>query len=265
MTRHRGSGPFRLDPLDFRRLGRRAVDMAADHLIALPSGPVYGPMDPRERAELLNQVMPDEGFSADEILDLIGERLLPHPMGNGHPRFFGWVNSAPSQLAVITELLAAALNPSCAGGDHAAIYLERCVIRWLMELVEFPTSRAMGILVSGGSMASLVGLTVARQWASRVDGWDVRARGLQDDRPRLVLYASTEGHSCLRKSAEMLGLGHDSVRTIPVDEHYRMDVRALEETVQRDKAEGLRPFCVVATAGTVNSGSVDPIGAMVEV
>src|SRR6266851_4452649 len=132
-------------------------------------------------------------------------------MGNGHPRFFGWVNSPPAMLAVLTEVLAAAMNPSCAGGDHAAIYVERCAVRWLMELVGFPTEGSMGLLVSGGSMASLTALAAARHRAVAADGGDVRQDGLQDRSAPLVLYMSEEGHSCIRKAAELLGLGGASV------------------------------------------------------
>jgi glutamate/tyrosine decarboxylase-like PLP-dependent enzyme len=128
-----------------------------------------------------------------------------------------------------------------------------------MELVGFPAEGSMGLLVSGGSMASLTCLAAARHRAAAVDGWDVRARGLRDFPAPLVLYLSDEGHSCMRKAAELLGLGGDSVRTIPVDGDFRMDVRALHEAVAADRAAGRRPFCVGASAGTVNSGAIDPL------
>ena len=99
-------------------------------------------------------------------------------MGNGHPRFFGWANSPPSPIGAVAEFLAGAMGPSCAGGDHAAIYLERCVVRWLMELVGFPVEGSMGLLVSGGSMASLTCLAAARQRAVAAAGHDVRADGI---------------------------------------------------------------------------------------
>ena len=110
------------------------------------------------------------------------------------------------------------MNPSCAGGDHAAIYVERAAVRWLMELVGFPTEGSMGLLVSGGSMASLTCLAAARHRAAAADGWDVRARGIAGVPAPLVLYLSEEGHSCMRKAAEVLGLGAEAVRTVPVDD-----------------------------------------------
>jgi aromatic-L-amino-acid decarboxylase len=156
------------------------------------------------------------------------------------------------------------MNPSCAGGDHAAIYLERCTVRWLMELVGFPTEGSMGLLVSGGSMASLTCLAAARQRAVERAGGDVRAEGLQGRPSALVLYLSAEGHSCLRKAAELLGLGAQAIRTIPVDADFRMDVPALRAAIAADRAGGKQPFCVAASAGTVGSGAIDPLDELAD-
>jgi aromatic-L-amino-acid decarboxylase len=139
---------------EFRRLGYRAIDLAAEHLAQVPSGPVYRQMKAEDRARLMDLPLPNMQSSPDQLLEFIQREILAYPMGNGHPRFFGWVNSPPAMLAVLTEVVAAAMNPSCAGGDHAAIYVERCAVRWLMELIGFPAESSMGLLVSGGSMAS---------------------------------------------------------------------------------------------------------------
>src|SRR5262249_47429388 len=156
----------------------------------------------------------------------------------------------------LAELIAAGMNPSCAGGDHAAIYVERCAVRWLMELVGFPTSGSMGLLVSGGSVASLIGLAAARhRWAVR-HGWDIRHRGLWGVSAPLVLSLSEEGHSCLRKAAELLGLGEAAIHTVPVTADFKMDVAALRTAVAADRAAGRVPFCVAASAGTVSTGAV---------
>ena len=108
-------------------------------------------------------------------------------------------------------------------------------------------------------MASLSCLAAARHRAAAADGWDVRARGLQDAQPQLVLYLSEEGHSCIRKAAEVLGLGRDGVCEVPVDGDLRMDVAALAAAIAADRAAGRRPFCVAASAGTVNTGAIDPL------
>jgi aromatic-L-amino-acid decarboxylase len=254
-----------MDPEQFRRLGHQAVDLVADYLGGLPERAVFTPMTPGERKTLLDASLPESGLDAAELLEQCRTQVLTHPMGNGHPRFFGWVNSPPAPLGVLGDFIAAAANPSCAGGDHAAIYLERCATRWLMELVGFPTENSFGLLVSGGSMASLTALAAARHRAATTRGWDVRTEGLQGgDRPRLVLYTSAAGHSCIRKSAELLGLGSEAVRVLPTDAAFRMDLNALASALARDRAAGLAPFCVSATAGTVGTGAFDPLDALAD-
>ena len=258
------TSPFSLDPDELRRLGYRAVDLMVEHLAGLADGPVFQPMTPDERRGLLDQPLPTSSAAPDAILDRIRDQVLTHPMGNGHPRFFGWINSPPVPLAALADLLAAALNPSCAGGDHAAIYLERCVVRWLMELLGFPTDGSMGLLVSGGSMASLTCLATARSWTAKRDGWDVREDGVRAAPAPLALYLTAEGHSSIRKAAELMGLGAASLRTVPVDRDFRMDVDALRQTIRQDREAGVRPFCVAASAGTAGTGAIDPLDALAD-
>jgi glutamate/tyrosine decarboxylase-like PLP-dependent enzyme len=257
-------GPPALPPEDFRHFGHRAVDVMADWLAGIDTRAVFTPMTPADRAELLEQPLPEAGATPASILERFISSVLPHPMGNGHPRFFGWVNSAPAPIGVLAELLAAGMNPSCAGGDHAAIYVERCATRWLMELLGYPTAGSMGILVSGGSMATLTGLAAARHRAATAAGWNVRTEGLQGGRPRLVLYMAEEGHSCVHKAAELLGLGGDAVRVLPTDGHFRLDPAVVAAAMARDRTAGLAPFCVVASAGTVSTGAVDPLADLAD-
>jgi aromatic-L-amino-acid decarboxylase len=247
---------------EFRRLGHSAVDLVADYLSDVVKRPVFTPMRESERQSLLEAAFPLSGRPAEALVDSIARDVFPHAMGNGHPRFFGWVNSPPAPIGVIGDFLAAALNPSCAGGDHAAVYVERTAVRWLMELVSFPTVGSMGLLVSGGSMATLVGLAAARH---RAAGWKIRSEGLQGARRRLILYMTEEGHSCVRKAVELLGLGTDSIRTIPTDSAFRMDVSALEAAIAKDRAAGFVAFCVVASAGTVSTGAIDPIAELADI
>ena len=248
-----------LDMSQFRGLSLDVAGVVVDHLSGIRQGPVFERLETEERQLLLDQPFPEEGTAPQTILDFVRERILPHPMGNGHPRFFGWVNSPPAPIGILGDFLAATMNPSCAGGDHAAIYLERCCVRWLMELVGFPTQGSMGLLVSGASVATITGLAAARQWACRRDGWNVREEGLQGNRPPLTLYTSDEGHSCIRKAVELLGLGSAAIRSIPVNDRFKLNVPALRETVAADRAAGRRPFCVAASAGTVNTGAIDPL------
>ncbi|MBO0872418.1 MAG: aminotransferase class V-fold PLP-dependent enzyme [Pseudonocardia sp.] len=245
-------------------LGRDVAGLVADYLASVPDHPVWRPVRAEDRDWLVDQPLPRSGRPLADLVGDVRDRVLRYPMGNGHPRFFGWVNSPPSPAGVLIEPLASALNPSCAGGEHAGPLLERAVVRWLAELVGYPHPPGGGLLTSGASMATIICLAAARQRAARRDGWDVRVDGLSGRAP-FVVYVSAEGHSCLRKAAELLGLGTRNVRTIPVDAAFRMDPEALLAAVTEDRAAGLRPFCVAASAGTVNTGAVDPLAEIGDV
>jgi glutamate/tyrosine decarboxylase-like PLP-dependent enzyme len=265
MTGHSDKSVLALEPERFRRLAHEAVDLVADYLAGIGTAPVFQPMTPAERATLMQQPFDAAGVAPEAVLDRFRTAVLPHAMGNGHPRFFGWVNSPPAPIGVVADFLAAALNPSCAGGDHAAIYVERAAVRWLMELIGFPTEGSMGLLASGGSAATLMALAAARHRAAREDGWSVRAEGLQHARPALCIYVSPAGHSCIQKAAEILGLGVQAIHRVAADARDRLDVGALRAAVAADRAAGKRPFCVAASAGTVGTGAIDPLAALADV
>jgi aromatic-L-amino-acid decarboxylase len=257
-TQHR----WEWSPDDLRRVGHLVVDLIVQHLTSLPERSVFQPVPPELATRFLSAACPQAGQAAEEILAEFARDVASYPFGNGHPRFYGWVNSPPTVMGVFAEALAAAMNPSVAGGNHAATYVERLVLHWFQSLLGFPES-SMGLLVSGGSMATLTGLAIARhvQLAAKL-GVDVRASGLQGVERRLRVYTSTEGHSCLRKAAELLGLGSDHLRVVPVDVQRRMQVSALEAAIQGDLAAGHVPIAVAASAGTVNSGAIDPLAAL---
>jgi aromatic-L-amino-acid decarboxylase len=259
------SAPPALDPEHFRRLAHAAVDLAADYLAGISAAPVFRPMSPAERATLMQEPLDAAGIAPETVLERFRAVVLPHAMGNGHPRFFGWVNSPPAPIGIVADFLAAALNPSCAGGDHAAIYVERAAVRWLMELIGFPTDGSMGLLASGGSAATLIALAAARHQAAREDGWNVRAEGLQHARPALRIYVSPDGHSCIQKATEILGLGVQAIHRLATDARHRIEVGSLRAAVAADRAAGRRPFCVAASAGTVGTGAIDPLDELADV
>ncbi|MFF3501528.1 pyridoxal phosphate-dependent decarboxylase family protein [Streptomyces sp. NPDC003247] len=250
---------------EFRRLAHETADLVVDHLTNIRNGPVFRVMPEAVRTRLRTQELSDAPAPAAELLKDIDELVLPYPMGNGHPRFFGWVNSAPAPIGVLADMLAAAQNPSADVGDIAALHVETAVLGWFKDLMGFP-SEAAGILVSGGTTATMTGLAAARQWVAETDGWDVRRDGVDPpDGRRLVLYTSEEAHSSVRKSVELLGLGSSALRTVAVDDGYRMCPEDLVRRIEHDIEAGERPFCVVATAGTVNTGAVDPLDAIADI
>jgi aromatic-L-amino-acid decarboxylase len=244
-----------------RDFGYQVVDLIAESLGSIDRGPVFRPVPPEIANSLSSQDLPETGMPPEALLADFRERVLPYPLGNGHRRFWGWVNSPPAVMGIFADALAAAMNPSVAGGNHAAVHLEHGVLAWFKELLGFPALSG-GLLVSGGSVANLIGLAVARHVGS---GFDVRSDGLQRAPQNLTVYTSVEAHSCVRKAVELLGIGSANLRSIAVDDHFRIDVAALEEAIATDVAAGLRPLAVVASAGTVNSGAIDPLVAVSEV
>jgi aromatic-L-amino-acid/L-tryptophan decarboxylase len=250
-----------LPPDEFRRLGYRAIDLLADHFAALPSGKCRLPVPADVQRTLSQQPLPQGATDPDTLLDFVASTIFRYPMGNGSPRFFAWGNSPAAPLAVLGDLLASGLNPSVAGGDHAATYVEHAVLTWMRAIVGVP-SWTGGILTSGGSVANLTGLAVMRHVKT---GGAVRRDGLPNGRARLVVYTSTEAHSCIQKAIELLGIGHENLRKLPVSADWRMDVDALIERIAEDRAAGLTPACVVATAGTVNTGAIDPLAEIADV
>ncbi|NQZ46533.1 MAG: amino acid decarboxylase, partial [Erythrobacter sp.] len=185
--------------------------------------------------------------------------VLPYPTGNLHPGFFGWVMGNGSLTGAMADALASTMNAHVAGYDQSAAFVERQVISWLSELIGYPKD-ASGLLVTGGTMANLNGLAVARNEKA---GFDVRAHGVAGEGfPRLRVYGSKETHSWIYKACELMGLGHDAFRAIPVNSEYQIDVEACRTQIEQDVANGDRPFCIVGTAGTVNTAAVDDFSAL---
>ena len=247
------------DPAEIERFGADVAKVIARYLAELPGGPVHRPVPSQLSDTLRAEPAPREGRPPQAVLDRFTTEIAPYPFGNGHPRFAAWVNSPPHPLGVLAECLAAAMNPSVAGGNHAAVHLEHQVIRWFADLLGWPPGFS-GQLVSGGSAATLTALAVARHRAMTRAGLDDRADGVQAAAGRLVLYAGTESHSCVTKAAELLGIGSAQIRVVPSDPRRRMRPAELDRLVRADQAAGKIGVAVVASTGTVNTGAVDPVG-----
>jgi aromatic-L-amino-acid/L-tryptophan decarboxylase len=246
---------------ELRRVGHRTVEMIVNHLVHLRDQPVFRSFPRPLAGAYLNSAPPETGLAIDAILDKVENEITKYPFGNGHARFFGWVNSPPVVIGIFAEALAATMNPSCAGGNHAAIYVERQVVGWFKRILGFPPE-AMGLFVSGGSMAALTALAVARHAESP---FDVRSRGLQSAGRRLVVYRGGEAHGCHQKAVELLGIGNDNLRTIAQDSSLRMVPAALDVAIREDVEAGAVPLAVVASAGTVNTGAIDPIDEIADI
>jgi glutamate/tyrosine decarboxylase-like PLP-dependent enzyme len=254
-----------LDPQDweaFRQLGHQAFDDMLAYLRTVGDRPAWQPL-PDAARQLFEDDVPRKGMDHDRVYEQIREHVLPYPTGNIHPRFWSWVGGTGTPTQLIADLVASAMNSASLGFDEvASSYVELQLLNWFKSLLGYP-SDASGLLVSGGSMANLVGLAVARTHAAP---YDVRDEGVNvRDYPQLVYYMSAEGHSSLRKAIELLGLGSRSLRIVPVNDDFTIDADALRTAIREDRHAGHLPACIIGTAGTVNTGAIDPLEELAEI
>ena len=184
--------------------------------------------------------------------------IVPYATGNVHPGFMGWVHGGGSAVGMLAEMLAAGLNANLGGRDHMPIEVERQIVEWTRQMFGFPAG-ASGIFVTGTSMANLMAVLVARTSAL---GRQSRQRGIGESGAGLTAYTSKAAHGCITKAMDIAGLGSDALRCIAVDGSHRIDVEALRAQIARDRAIGLDPFLVVASAGTVDIGAIDDLRAI---
>jgi glutamate/tyrosine decarboxylase-like PLP-dependent enzyme len=261
-----------LDPQDWeqaRALGHRMIDDAIDYLRSVRERPVWTPI-PFNIRETYTEALPRGAQPADAVYEDFLRTIFPYTVGNIHPRFFSWVHGTGTFTGALADFMASVMNPNCALGDHAPMYVDRQVVDWCKEMMGFAPD-AGGLLVSGGSMANLSALAVARQWAQ--EGADGEAHAGAATSPAapsigapkgpLIAYGSTETHQCITKALRLLGL--PGLCTLPADEQFRLSAALLRQRIREDRAAGKRPFCIVATAGTVNTGAVDPLEELREI
>jgi glutamate/tyrosine decarboxylase-like PLP-dependent enzyme len=248
-------------------LGRRMLGEMLDHLQRLPEQPAWRQM-PDEIAASFDEPLPMTGVGNDSAYRAFVDRVLPYRNGNYHPRFFGWVQGNGTPYAMLADMLASGLNAHLAGFNHAPALVERQVVKWFAELMGMPN--ASGLFVTGGTMANTLGMAVARYAAGRKANVEVRRLGVQawpgeSATAPFVFYGSTETHGWATKAAEWLGLGDRAFRRVPVDAEYRIDLLALDRQIADDRASGLQPFCIIGTAGTVNTGATDDLVAIADI
>lgn len=252
-----------LDPENWdtmRQLGHQMIDDLFDYWKGIRDEKIWKPI-PTEVKEFLDQPIPEKGQDPAEVYQEFKQNIFPYNKGNVHPRFFAWIQGTGTPIGVLADLLASGMNPNVAIGEHSAMYVDRQVVNWCKELMNFPPE-ASGILVSGGSMANITALTVAR---NSFRDEKIRSKGLKAASAQLVLYCSVETHSCIQKAAEIIGLGSDSVRKIGVNDHFEMKADELESQILQDIENELLPFCIVGTSGTVNTGAIDPMDELLSI
>ncbi|RMF76755.1 MAG: hypothetical protein D6744_12055, partial [Planctomycetota bacterium] len=256
--------PADLPPDDFRRAMHRVADMAADYFEHVGRYPVRPPLRPGDVRKRLPDAPPRSPEALDAILDDYQRVIEPAVTHWNHPGFMAYFAITGSAPGVIAETLSAALNVNAMlwRTGPAATELERLACDWLRQMIDLPDTFA-GHINDTASIASLLALAAARHAAEP----DIRDRGMagRGDSPALRVYCSEHAHSSIDKAVLTLGIGLNNLRRLPADEAFRMDPHALQQAIREDRAAGLRPLAVVATAGTTSTTSIDPLRPIAEV
>ncbi|WP_068437972.1 pyridoxal-dependent decarboxylase [Magnetospirillum sp. XM-1] len=248
-----------LDPADWEGLraqAHRMLDESLDFIRDVRRHPVWRPM-PAEVRAAFDAPPPRMGQELAAIDSEFRQLVEPFGPGNVHPGFMGWVHGGGTVEGMLAEMMAGGLNANLGGRDHAPMEVERQILRWMRNLFGYPEG-ASGLFVTGTSMANFLALLVAR---TRALGTGIRRTGLSGAEG-LVAYASAAAHGCIPQAFEMSGLGAASLRLLPTDSAHRLDMEALRQAVAADRAAGRRPFMVVGSAGTVDVGAIDDLGAL---
>jgi glutamate/tyrosine decarboxylase-like PLP-dependent enzyme len=253
-----GSGSS-LDPSadEIRRWGHAAIETMANYLDSIRDRQVYPRTTARQIREQLDRALPDEGVDFDRLLETFNDVIVATSRHNGHPRMFGYVQAPGTAIAAIADLLASTLNANLTAwrSAPAGVEVERLTIDWIKQILGLDP-RASGLFVSGGSMANLAALAAARRARAPVD---LTSKGAQCLRQAMRIYVSEQTHHSVAKAAALLGLGRDNVRMVGVDERFKIRIDGLIEKITEDLEAGHLPFCVVANAGTVETGAFDSL------
>ena len=253
-----------LDPQDWektRELMHQMVDDAIEFTKTLRDRKIWQSM-PDDILESFKTKLPQDPQDEGVVYNEFKTTIVPYIMGNVHPRFWAWYMGSGLMSGAIGDFWTSVLNPNLGGGNHSGHKVEEQVIDWIKEIVHFPKSSS-GLLVSGGSMANFTALAIARNVKA---GYDIRKEGITPEMAnKMVVYASTEVHSCNQKALELLGMGTRSLVKIPVNKDFTINIEALKKQIVKDKAEGLKPLAIIGTPGTVNTGAIDDLNALADI
>lgn len=256
-----------LDPSEdsVREMGRAVTEFVADYYGSIRDVPIMPVTTSEDVRAQLSKELPVDGASFESLLRVVDESIFRLSRHNGHPRFFGYVASPGTAPAAYADLLASTLNPTVTSwrSAPAAAELERITIDWIKQILAYPES-AIGLYVSGGSMANLSALAVAREAASATSAMKTGLHN-RSGAAELRLYTSREAHHSSAKAAALLGIGYNNVRPVRVNAKREMDIAHLVEMIESDIRQGYRPFCVVGSAGTTITGAVDPLNEIADV
>jgi glutamate/tyrosine decarboxylase-like PLP-dependent enzyme len=253
-SRARGSS-LDLDAENLHALAEAFVQFSTEYFGSVANRRVFPEVTGSDLRIRFDEPPPQEPASLKALMEDCRD-VIEGSRHNGHPRFFGYVASPSTPIGAFADLLASTLNASVTSwrSSPSATQIEQTAVRWLGALIGYDDN-ASGVLTSGGSMANLTALLIAHR--NRSAG--VSENGIQNSGPRMTIYASDQVHFSIIKAAGILGLGHEAVRLVPTDDRFCIDVVALGEAIARDRERGLKPFCVVGSAGTAATGAIDSL------
>jgi aromatic-L-amino-acid decarboxylase len=239
-----------ISPDEFRRLAEKVTQLTADYLRELDSRPIFPSTTGEESERLFHTPLDEKGVGAGALEGL--QDVIKHSRAQ-NARFFGYVLGSGEPVAAVADLVASVLNQNVTAwrSGPAAVTIERTVVGWLAQAIGCPGFR--GSLTGGGSSANLMALAMARE--TKMSGNEAGVRS----GPQGMIYASEEVHMSIPKSVALLGIGRKNLKLIPTDQDFRMIPAELEQAIEQDKKEGKIPIAVVASAGTVNTGAIDPL------
>lgn len=252
-----------LSDKEFQNLLEKATDLVLDKYANLEGRQAFHSFEQQEIMKWFDEPLPETGIDPIRILEETKTKVLDSATDNIGLNMYAYVMAGGSQMAIIGEYLAAAINQNL-GKWHLSpgiSEIERRVVQWGSDIIGYGENIG-GVLGSGGSAANLHGLTIARNIFFEKKG--IRKKGLFNQTP-FTVYASREVHGCIDKSVELLGIGTDHLRKISTGEDHTIDLDALTSRIEQDISQGYEPFCLVGTAGTVNTGAIDNLDALADI
>ncbi|MCL7763890.1 aminotransferase class V-fold PLP-dependent enzyme [Polaribacter sp. Z014] len=247
--------PFYLTKEEMQSYGYKIVDIIVDHYIEEESKKPVIKASRKEMDTMFLSEAPDNATPADEVLDFVSKNVLPNSNISTHPKSFSFVPGPSNFISTMADSLATGFNIFSGGWivSPAAAELEIVTLNWLLKMFDFPVTKGGGIFTSGGSMANLTALTTARRIKCG------------DDFSKSIIYLSDQAHSSNIKAIGVLGFKKEQIKIIPTDLEFKFSMNKLKNEIAKDKLEGKKPFCIIASAGTTNTGTVDPLDDLADI
>lgn len=245
---------------EFRKLGYEVIDAIAENFDSIRERRIISESTSKEIEQVFEEVLPEKGQGAGNIFQEWKNRVLPHATHLGSPRYFGFVNGSGNMISVLADALATSVNMNTGGwkAGPAATEIERRVIAWIAELIDYPTNCG-GLFVGGGTIANFSAILTALRNTAHYNTTEEGLQSRQRKGMHTLYMSDHEGHISIVKAVDMLNLGRKCIRRVPSNDDLTMNVDALERMVDEDISAGCIPFCIVAHVGSINVGVIDPL------